>query len=151
MSDSERSAWDRLLDEVASPWDWVAAGAGAAAGATLSIATSGADVGTAVGTGAVAAVTLRKAVIATLQGRALRTRSLAFEEEISRHLTAEPALERIQQELERERGLWRSGAISNEEFAEQLHLMVQDYRTLFPGRRKALAQGHRPSKNAVKT
>ena len=136
MSDSERSAWDRLLDEIASPWDWVAAGAGAAAGAVFSIVTSGADVGTAVGTGAVAAVTLRKALIAAFQGRALRNRARAIEQEISRHLSAEPALERLQQELERERDLWQSGAISDDEFAEQLYLMVRDYRILFPGRKE---------------
>jgi len=138
MSDSERSAWDRVLGEIASPWDWVAAGAGAAAGAGLSIATSSADVGTSVGTGAIAAVTLRKALIASLQGRTLRHRAEAFEEEIARHLTEEPALERLQRELERERGLWHSDAISDDEFADQLHLMVQQYRRLFPGKKEVV-------------
>ncbi len=149
MSESERSAWDRLLDEIASPWDWVAAGAGAAVGATLSIATASGDVGTAVGTGAIAAVTLRKALMAGLQGRALRHRAGAFEKEISRHLAAEPALERLQRELERERGLWHSGAISADEFADQLHLMIQEYRMLFPGRkelpsRQSIPDGDQP-------
>jgi flavin-dependent dehydrogenase len=139
MSESERSAWDRVLEEIASPWDWVAAGAGAAAGAGLSIATSGGDVGTAVGTGAIAAVTLRKALIASLQGRTLRRRAKAFEEEIARHLSEEPALERLQRELERERGLWQSDAIDDDEFADQLHLMIQKYRRLFPGKKKTEA------------
>lgn len=79
MSDSEHSAWDKLLKEITSPWDWIAAGAGAAAGAGLSIAGSGGDAGTAVGAGALAAVTLRKALIASLQGRTLRHRTVAFE------------------------------------------------------------------------
>ncbi len=103
----------------------------------MAIATSGADVGTAVGTGAIAAVTLRKALIASLQGKTLRHRAEAFEEEIVRHLTEQPALERLQRELERERGLWQSDAISDDEFADQLHLMVQEYRQLFPGKKEA--------------
>lgn len=91
MSEQEKSPWaellSRLLKELSSPWDWVAAIAGGAAGSAFSVTLQGLDLGTSIATGALAAVAIRKASYTSLQGRRLRRRASglkkAIEESIS--------------------------------------------------------------------
>ena len=72
---ADESIWERIRKELASPWDWVAAGVGAAGGMGVSGMVAGVDAGTSVGVGALAAVSARKAAAASLRGRTLRKRA----------------------------------------------------------------------------
>lgn len=72
---ADESMWDRVRKELATPWDWVAAGVGAAGGLGVSMAVGGADAGTSAGIGALAAVSARKAGAAAFRGRALAKRA----------------------------------------------------------------------------
>lgn len=65
MSDKEKSlaetAWEKVLNEITDPRDWIAAGAGAFLGGVVAFVTHWSDLFTVMATGATAGVTIRKA------------------------------------------------------------------------------------------
>ncbi len=83
MSDKEKSlqetAWEKVLNEITDPGDWVAAGAGAAIGGIVALITHWPDLFTIVATGAIAGVTIRKAWAAARLRPQLRRRSRALD------------------------------------------------------------------------
>ena len=126
MSEQEKSPWERVLDEISNPWDWVAAAVGAACGAGVTITTLGADLGTALATGALLGVAARKAVYVSLQSKRLKRRALGLQAELEESFqrSNDPALKNLLEQLDRERRLWTRQAISDEEFTKQLNELV---------------------------
>lgn len=130
MSDQEKSAWEKVLDEISSPWDWVALAVGAAGGAGVTVFTHGTELGTSMATGALIAIAARKAGYASLQRRRLRNRASGLHdvlEENSRQ-QEDSDIAALVKRLGRERQLWERKAISDEEFSRQLDELVTDFR-----------------------
>ena len=122
MSEStapKESVWDRLAREITSPWDWVAAGVGAAGGAGATLILHGGDLGTSVGLGAIGAVTARKAGAASFTGRGLRKRKSSIEAEISK-IENQQLQRQLSNELESDFRLWSTDGVSNGQFAATL-------------------------------
>lgn len=67
VSDEKKSGLDRVLDELKDPWDWAAAFVGAAGGAYVTVHTGGLDLGHAIPTGALGAISARRAGVASLR------------------------------------------------------------------------------------
>ena len=127
------SVWEKLLKEITDPWDWVAAGAGALGGAGVTAATHGLDMGHSVGAGALAGVTARKTLKASLTKRQLRKRAEGFHRELKKAIaTFPPPLVQVLHKLEIEIDLWRSGATTNQQFEKALDLLIDEYRKLVP-------------------
>jgi hypothetical protein len=93
----------------------------------------GADLGTSAAAGATAGVAARKALAASLQGRQLARRAQGLRAHIAEQNGSNPALMEILSEIDREQGLWQSGAIDNGQFAEQLNEIVKKYRAVSAG------------------
>lgn len=144
MSDKEKSlqetAWEKVLNEITDPWDWIAAGAGAAIGGVVAFITHWPDLFTIVATGATAGVTIRKAWVAARLRPQLRRRSRALDklfEQIQSPSDPAPQFPApdldpylLLQVLRREITLWEERAISNEQFAQQLDDLVNNYRLI---------------------
>jgi len=144
MSDQEKSPWEKALDEISSPWDWVAAALGAAGGAGFTYATHGADLGSSIATGALIGIAVRKAIYASLRRKRLKRRALGLREELEesrrryqQSLPETPNVamvrmggneESLIEQLDREFRLWTRRAISDEEFSKQLDDLVDNYR-----------------------
>lgn len=151
MSDA-KGALEKVLEQMIDPLDWVAAGVGAIGGLAVSTATHFTDAGTSIGGGALAGVTARKSVGRALEGWRLGRRADGLEAEIrasweykpepllkepprvlSNRESSEtranpPLLDELLARLQRERRLWRSRAITNAQFSEQLDEIVRDFR-----------------------
>lgn len=132
MSESKDSVWDRLAREITSPWDWVAAGVGAAGGAGATIILHGGDLGTSIGAGAISAVTARKAAAASLVGRNLRKRASSIQAEIAR-LEKTMYQSRLHDQLDSDFRLWSTGGISNVQFATTLDKITDEIRSYWRG------------------
>ncbi len=144
MSDKEKSlhetAWDKVLNEITDPGDWIAAGAGAVVGGVVAFITHWPDLFTIVATGATAGVTIRKAWVAARLRPQLRRRSRALDKLFEQiQSPADPAPQfpspnldplLLLQVLRREITLWEERAISNEQFAQQLDELVNNYRLI---------------------
>jgi hypothetical protein len=144
MSDQEKSlpetAWEKVLNEITDPWDWIAAGAGAAIGGVVALITHWPDLFTIAATGATAGVTIRKAWAAARRRPQLRRRSRALDklfEQIQSQADPSPQFPTpnldpylLLQALRREITLWEERAISNEQFAQQLDDLVNNYRLI---------------------
>lgn len=130
MSDQEKSPWEKVLGELSSPWDWVAAALGAAGGAGITVITHGADLGTAMATGALVGVALRKAGYASLHRSRLKRRALGFRRELEEYdsHSERPKPKSLIGQLDRELRLWKRRAISDEEFSSQLDRLIDDFR-----------------------
>ncbi|MGH9753378.1 MAG: hypothetical protein ACREA2_11400 [Blastocatellia bacterium] len=130
MSDQEKSPWEKVLNELSSPWDWVVAALGAAGGAGVTVTTHGADLGTAMATGALVGVALRKAGYASLHRSRLKRRALGFRRELEEYdsHSERPKPKSLIGQLDRELRLWRRRAISDEEFSSQLDRLIDDFR-----------------------
>jgi hypothetical protein len=61
VADSSKSGWERVFDELKSPWDWAAAFAGGAAGSIVTTALHFGDMGHSIPTGALTAIAGRRA------------------------------------------------------------------------------------------
>lgn len=127
MADDSASPWGKMLEQISSPWDWVAGGAGAAAGAGVSIAMGGADLGASIAAGFTGGIAARKAIHASLTGKRLRNRANGLLHEIKKHENKQSLLDK----LEREIGLWESKAITHEQFSESLDRLIDEYRQSF--------------------
>jgi len=130
---SDKSAWDRLMDQITGPWDWVAAGVGAIGGGVVTMILHGADLGTSVGAGAIAAVTARKAGAASFQGRKLNKRARALKDQVRRYADKDSKMEALLGKINGEIGLWESGTTTLEDFAKQIHQLTDEYRTIIEG------------------
>jgi len=144
MSDQEKSlqetAWEKILNEITDPWDWIAAGAGAALGAAAALITHWVDLFTVVAAGATAGVTVRKSWVAARLRSRLSRRSRALDklfEQIQYPADSSPQFPSpsldpylLLQALRREITLWEERAISNEQFAQQLDDLVNNYRLI---------------------
>lgn len=130
MSESERSGWQKLLDQISSPWDWAAAGVGALGGAAVSAATLGADLGTAVATGAVTGITARKALVASTQRQRLRRRTEALLQLLRSNASSGKRLTPLEAQLELDRDLWERRIISDEQFLHSIEDTVANYRKM---------------------
>lgn len=133
MSSDGLSPLEKVLAQITDPWDWVAAGVGAAAGAAASASVGGADLGASIATGAVGAVTAKKSAAAAFVKRRLQKRASALEEILERGIFSKSpsnssGLTRLRETLGRERELWLRGATSTLEFERQLDLIVEAYR-----------------------
>ena len=144
MSDKEKSlqdtAWEKVLNEITDPGDWIAAGAGAAIGGVVTLITLWPDLFTIVAIGATAGVTIRKAWVAARLRPQLRRRSRALDKlfeqiqhpaDIATQFPS-PDLDPyvLLRVLRREITLWEEKAISNEQFARQLDDLVNNYRLI---------------------
>lgn len=122
---------DEILKQITDPLDWIAAGLGAGGGIVASVALNGLDLGTSIGAGAIAGVTARKALAASLQGRLLSRRERGLRREI---LAARARygieLSKLAGELDFERRLWNSKVISNDQFRAKLDEFVEKLRQL---------------------
>jgi hypothetical protein len=132
---NDKSGWERLLEQISSPWDWAAAAAGAAGGAIITVSSGGADFGTSVTAGAATGLAARKALAASLQRRWLRNRALGLKKELNRYIDRSEKdsegyrkVTLLVNELERELSLWESHATASEDLAKQLDLIIQRYR-----------------------
>jgi hypothetical protein len=136
MSDN-LSAWEKVLNEISSPWDWVAAGLGAMAGGAVTVVAHGVDLGHSVGAGALLAITARKAGDASLASWRLRKRANGFQSQLDEN---EPThgqdidLNVIRLRLQVEMGLWQSKATDNSQFAKALDASIEEYRQFMMAR-----------------
>lgn len=141
MSESERSGWQRLLDQISSPWDWAAAGPGALGGAAVSASAMGADLGTAVATGAVTGITARKALVASTQKQRLRRRADVLLELLRAKASSDERPTRLVAQLEMDRDLWERRIerriISDEQFLHSIEDAVASCRKML------LSESHR--------
>lgn len=129
MSDQEKSPWEKVLGELSSPWDWVAAATGAAIGASITVITHGTDLGTSMVTGALVGVAVRKAGYASLHRGRLKQRALGLRKELEEYDSSErPKPKSLIGQLDREFRLWKRRAISDEEFSRQLDMLIDDFR-----------------------
>jgi hypothetical protein len=128
MSESERSGWQRLLDQISSPWDWAAAGLGALGGAAVSASAMGADLGTAVAAGAVTGITARKALGASTQRQRLGRRAQVLLELLRAKAPSDERLTRPAAQLEMDQDLWRRRIISDEQFLHSIEDSVGKHR-----------------------
>ena len=78
MSDN-KSALDRVLERIEDPWDWAAVALGGAAGITASLFLHGMDFGHAAPSGALAAVGLRHAFLASRKNSRINRKADALE------------------------------------------------------------------------
>jgi hypothetical protein len=130
MSEQEKSPWEKVLDEISNPWDWVTATLGAACGALISTEWL-TELGTSLATGALIGIAARKALYVSLLGKRLKRRAAGLQAELEEaaqrlnHLTLKNLLE----QLARERRLWQRKAISDEEFNKQLNDLIDQYRS----------------------
>jgi hypothetical protein len=86
MPGDDAGWFDRVLNELKSPWDWVAAGAGATGGFIVSAMILHSDMGASVGAGALGAVTAKNAGMAAFQRRILAKRTKRFMQAIEQSL-----------------------------------------------------------------
>ncbi|MBW8327608.1 MAG: hypothetical protein K0M48_00105 [Thiobacillus sp.] len=135
---SEEGMWDKIRKELATPWDWVAAGVGAAGGLGATIAVGGLDAGTSAGIGALAAVSARKAGAAALRGRNLARRAhgliLILKMRFPVSKTPQRANPRpdfqLLEDIERDLQLWEQGVISHDQFDELMNQHTDTFRRL---------------------
>lgn len=139
---ADDNMWERVRKELASPWDWVAAGVGAAGGLVLSGSVLGMDGGTSAGVGALAAVSARKAGAASLSGRQLRKRGERLlglvEAQIFPNPNANQAPEpqassdvrRLLSDLKRDLKLFRKKVINNDQFEKMLNKHIERYQEI---------------------
>lgn len=129
---SDENTWDKIRKELSSPWDWVAAGVGGAAGLGVSIATVGADAGTSAGTGALTAVSVRKAGAAYYRAKGLSKRANGLlqllESDQKTHKSDKRC--RIIRDVKRDLRLWEKKVINDEQFDNLLNQHIEDYRNL---------------------
>ncbi len=132
MSDKEGSPWEKLLSELLKQtsqlWDWVAALAGGAGGAGVTIAVHVTDLGTSIAAGALGAVAARKAVHLSLQGRRLKRRALGLKKSLEELEETLEGRKLLLGRLDSERKLWEEKVISDEEFSKQLDQLTDGYR-----------------------
>src|SRR5687767_13725290 len=138
---SEKSAWERVLNQISSPWDWAAAALGAAGGLGATILLHGTDLGTSIAAGATGGVAVSKAASASFQGRQLKRRASGLDKQIEESLkeikdlplkspssSATPLIEdrlsRLRIRLKQELRLWNNKATSNEGFANQIDKLI---------------------------
>jgi hypothetical protein len=129
MADSEGTGMDRLLKQITNPWDWAFGIAGAAAGAGITFATSGMDLGNSIFGGFTTGITARRAIVASFQRKFLRNRVEALRSQIQARSISQPAILSLIEELDLEVSLWESRTISNEEFANQLGRIIEKLRS----------------------
>lgn len=132
---ADETMWDRVRKELATPWDWVAAGVGAAGGLGVSIAMGGTDGGTAAAIGALAAVSARKAGAAGWRGRTLGRRAHGLLRLLQRKIetTLSPADQQFRDAvhaLRRDLELWEDRVISHDQFDSLLNQHTENYRKL---------------------
>ena len=85
------------------------------------------NIGTVVGSGAIVAVTVRKAIVAWLIRLRLRERCRSLQGELA---TTAPQLQFM---LDMETRLWESKGISNEQFGERLDVVTDELRGFLVG------------------
>jgi hypothetical protein len=133
---ADENMWDRIRKELATPWDWVAAGVGAATGLGVSVAVGGVEAGTSAGIGALAAVSARKAGAAAFRGTGLAKRArgllhILIQEPIpSSYATSKINNEQIIREVKRDLNLWEQRVISDDQFDALLNQHTENYRKL---------------------
>ena len=135
---SNEGIWDRIRKELATPWDWVAAGVGAASGLGATIAVAGLDAGTSAGIGALAAVSARKAGAAALRGPNLAGRAyglIQIVEERQMYLNqsqpSNPVLyQDLLRDIKRDLELWEKKVINQDQFDDAMNKHTEKYRQL---------------------
>lgn len=146
MSDKEKplqeTAWEKVLEKALSqltdPWDWFAVGLGAASGAGIALIKHLPELGTIMAIGIVTGVSIRKAWVAVRFRPNLRRRARALEEllrkiqSLADSTSQVPPADRDPQKLlsrlQYELRLWETKATSNEEFAQQLNDLIDEFR-----------------------
>jgi hypothetical protein len=131
MNDN-RSAIEKVFEQLTDPWDWAAAGIGAAAGLGGTLLSHGLDGGTLAASGATAAVAARKALVTALQGKRLKKRANGLNKVIQEMLKtgASPKLKKLDEDFKREFQLWENDATSNQQFAKALDELLQKLRKI---------------------
>jgi hypothetical protein len=124
------SMWDRLRKELAGPWDWVAAGVGAAGGLVVSTTAAGADAGTSAGIGALAAVSARKAGAASLRRFKLKKKAEGLLGILRSYKSDQYSSEHIIREVDRDRELWKQRVLNHDQFETLLDKHAETYRQL---------------------
>src|SRR4051812_16816085 len=128
--------WNGIRKELVSPWDWVAAGAGATCGLVASAAVLHADMGTAVGAGALGAVTAKKAGMAACQRPILAKRTRAFIKAVERSLQMDSEarsrgeLRLLVGEVQRDLDLLELKVISPEQYGKMLDSYIATFREM---------------------
>lgn len=127
---ADESMWDRVRKELAGPWDWVAAGVGAAGGLLVTTTLAGADAGTSAGIGALAAVSARKAGAASLRRFKLKKKAEGLLCVLRSYKSDHYSSEHIIREVERDRELWKQRVINHDQFEVLLDQHTESYRQL---------------------
>lgn len=148
---AENSVWEKVRDELASPWDWVAASGGAACGLIGSTLSGGLDGGTSAGAGALAAVSFRKAIANRMKTLAAATRyrklEAAVQSEVNKllvdaqqeeHWYHREFLERFEallEQIQRDLQLHETGLLSDAQVERLLAHRLDEYAFLFSDKR----------------
>lgn len=144
---AESSIWERVRDELASPWDWVAASGGAACGLIASALSGGLDGGTSAGAGALAAVSFRKAIANRRNTRAAAARyrklEAAIHSEVNKltvdanqedrwyHRERLERFEALLDQIQRDLQLYETGLLSDAQVERLLAHRLDEYAFLF--------------------
>ncbi|MDB5246420.1 MAG: hypothetical protein JWQ40_814 [Segetibacter sp.] len=115
MSDDNKSAWEKLAEQVTSPWDWVFIGLGSAVGAGVTLVTHGTDLGTSIAAGASTGFTLRKAGSASFK----KSFSIKKARNLKRVLH-DKGYDNEAKSLEEHIFLFRNGLFTQDEFEQTL-------------------------------
>jgi hypothetical protein len=137
MADGNDGLWEKVRKELASPWDWVAAGVGGALGLGASAYVGGIDGGTSAGAGALAAVSSRKAAVAAMRRPQLRKRAqklVAILKKSKAHNKTDK-LANLLTVVQSDETLWQDKLIGNDRFEELLDQHTQAYRESIDPRR----------------
>ena len=83
---------ERIVRELKSPWDWVALFVGATGGAIVTIVSHGADLGHSISAGALGAIFLRRAAVASRIRSRLRKKAKRLSDTIGKRIVDGPIL-----------------------------------------------------------
>lgn len=134
----DQGPWENIRKELASPWDWVAAGIGAAGGLVVSGVFHFTDAGTSIGAGAVLGATARKSLANGMRGRLLDRRALRLQEFMRKYLretilpsdAQQEILAELLTELETDRELFRAKIMPSEQFEMHLDEYLEKFRNI---------------------
>lgn len=126
MGEQSKSGWERVFDELKSPWDWAAAFGGGAAGSVVTAALHFGDMGHSVPTGALTAIAARRAWVAGRNHKNLLRRAQSLRTVMVECKRAHTLIERLNL-------LIRKGelkAITDDEFERELQKINDEDSTM---------------------
>jgi hypothetical protein len=118
----KRSGIDRVMDELKSPWDWVAALVGGAGGLLASGHVGHLDGGQLIPGGALGAISARRAAVASVQRPVLRRRGKRLIKFLETQGRFPDLVDDLRDSLEK----WNLRIISNEDFEKRIAAVAKE-------------------------